>query len=449
MSSFTFVSIISILCIICSICIGYLIYHILKTNKLRKAIYGNDCVFIKTNPLEYKYKLDPNDIIPVYPFHSTNKWSSIEKEVLAKRTKQTLVNELKGKLYYITISYITYYSLPALFVHITEYNERYLSEDNRKMLDATPFYFFVVDEKGYIKIQNNKSKKLQITNIIDYCTDTKLVKQILESSSVIRRVISIRYNNNNNNIIYLDCTFHPKYLYESKKKFWYVLASDISLAVNLRREIKSKSKLLDTLKDDIYNLFTNSNLEKSINDTLYNLGTLVNSQNGYIYKRLRNPDKFILEYEWIDDNLEMEHKLYTSLKCENMLLYLKEELSPTILNISNVSKESQILWEKHGIQTKLVLPLFSRNREIIGFLGFARVTNEVWTEDQIQLIKLAAVVINALFILQEDEKQIKLLNNKFISMVTVLNGYLDSEINRTEQMNQILIEQNINEALLQ
>lgn len=413
--------------------IGYLV---IKLNNIKKIHCKNEMVFIKKSPTKYIVKYgDIDTLAKVYPYFGLCYWGDIEDEILSNLSSKNWFTYYDNRLYEIVIYGIKYYTKSILVIRIKCTSEDIHIHEYAELFDTVTFPFFIMDENCNIMFKNPYMKQsLDITdkNLIDknYIKDLILKEKIPCKCS-----IRVNYNNK---VTYLDSFLYPK-TQDFGEIHWLVFGYDITKQIEFKKEIDIKLSYINTLKEIVLRLYK-SPLEKGINDALYLLGTLLKVQRVIIGKFLG--DKCIVNYEWSHTNIKYENSLYDSFESKDLLKFTSNNLAPIIVRLQDLDTERKEVWKKYGIFSKIVIPIFDREKAIWGILSFDCYKQKDWLQEQISMLHVICIIFNSIIILHEDEKQIRKLNDQVLSTLSILSSQLSNEVDRTKIMNSLLRQQN-------
>lgn len=414
------------------------VYDSLEKKQIRDALSEDAFIFYKKQPDSYKIIKGNKKSLAIYPFLKEKEWSVSEQNALFKGEPQVLLTKHEDELYSIDIRRTRIHSDYVLMIKIYRPTEALTSKSQDVLLNTMDCDFLVMDG-NYNIVYKNKAvdhELAQITNIYDACRNPQVLKAIVSSQVSTRQVISLFINGATR---YYDISFCPKVKYSDDQSYWFLLCYDITELTLLKKQVSSKIRILHTLQDGIYELFTCTLLEKGINSILYNIGTNLDVQRSYIYRFYK--DKFFLDYEWREVTVEVEGGLYDTIEKDIFLKFIEDKpTEPVVVFKQHVSPERQQIWDQYGITCKVVVPLISRDGKIWGLLGFDCYNDceHKWTAEQLGLIKLIAVTLNAVIVLDEDGKQITNLNNQIKEILKALTLRINSEIEQAQFINESL-----------
>lgn len=409
------------------LCIIFIMY-VMKVNfyrHIKSHLIDDDYIFIKSNPKKYKVIEGKRRELPnIYPFYDMDSWSSLEQEVLVSGHDKMFISNYKGILYRVELFKLTALKNFYLLVRITKISPDTVKQLNY-LVDNSPFHFLVIEENA--KVINTNDFEFQ--DLKETCSNLEMLNIAMQSKVPI--TADIQFGSR-----WFSMHFVRQGDYWANKPYWLVLSTEITKLVEAKNQIAEKSKILDILKTGISTLISDEALTKNIRHLLYELSTSLKTQRAYIYKVVNG--NLVLQHEWKEISLghDAEEELYRNLN--EVEKHFKDD-NVVVISRKDLDDDRCATWNKYNLCNRIIMPLFMREHKLWGILGFDTYGKErEWTEEQLKIIRLIGVTLDAIIILGVDEKQIKDLNIQINSILSTLSSQMSSEIERTKQMNALL-----------
>ncbi len=269
--------------------------------------------------------------------------------------------------------------LPIIVTDIQDYKVLFLNEANKKNWDI------VVGDICYEKLQENQKEPC------NHCTANKL----LENQKPIGIIRSIAQNSKNKK--WYDC-YNSAIKWPNDKYVRMEMALDIT-------DLKLSEDLLKVNTEITLLMLKSTDFAATINKILDLVGKTINCSRTYIFEfnqldilsNKKEDSRLYYSFEWCNNNIEEQiskgyfeeftlRKIYWERLYD--LLNQNKLFNTLIKDLSNI-KEKEFL-ELQKIKSILILPIFLKNNNLYGFIGFDECLYErTWTELEInQLITL-------------------------------------------------------------
>jgi len=177
-----------------------------------------------------------------------------------------------------------------------------------------------------------------------------------------------------------------------------------------------------------------SELDKSIQDALRQLGELFDVDRTYIFEFTGGGEFMNNTYEWCAENISPQIENLQNLPSEILPWWVNLLKKGETINVPRVSEmppeafEEKNILSGQGIQSVLVTPITS-DSGLFGFMGFDSVVRERnWSKDEIQLLQvLMGIVMNTITRQRAEEKlrESEARNRAFLNAVPDLIFRLD------------------------
>lgn len=426
---------ISIVCV--SVLFIIFVFLFFRDYKIKKLVYSDTILFIKTNPKRYTIINGSKKIIKErYPFYDATFWTDTEQDIMLSGKSQILMIRDNEKLYKVYMEKVSYYT-DGLLVRIDGFEDTSIMKWI-DILNASPFYFFVLDKDANIIYGNSSTNLLGITNLRDVCKDKEVLDAIFKSKENITHPIQLCFKSNPPACFWYCASFYPQYEYGVNEHYWFVLGTDITEEVGLKTQVEVKTNIIDILQTGVMSLFMDTRFSNNISKILVSLGSTLGVQRAYIYKV--EDGKLTLRHEWNEIHVSktMEEELYANLESVRSVLKLNE-IKPTVIDETMISDDRKNVWHKYKLANRILIPLVARNGELWGIFGFDKYyERKKFADEHLQLISLMGVIINAIVVLETDEQEIKMLNNQVITILNALKKQLNTEIEHTKTINELI-----------
>jgi PAS domain S-box-containing protein len=220
-------------------------------------------------------------------------------------------------------------------------------------------------------------------------------------------------------------------LYLSKKGIWLRISVDpifdekgnLTSFVHISRDITAYKKTGETLKwrlefeKTIANISSRfvevSDVDKSINAALRDMGTLNGASRAYLFIFNENEASMDNTHEWCKEGATPQIDNLKNLPAEMFHWWMHKLRNREVIHITDVSKlpeeakaEKEIL-ESQDIKSLLVMPLISADK-LAGFIGFDNVEeNGEWGEEDLALLRISSGLIGNVLERKGAEEELK------------------------------------------
>lgn len=178
-------------------------------------------------------------------------------------------------------------------------------------------------------------------------------------------------------------------------------------------------------------LFVNNDIDKSINNTLKNLGEVLNANRAYLFLFKENYSLMDNTHEWCAYGVNHEIDNLRDEATEPFKWWLKQckELKPIIVeDINDLPIEAaneKLSLQKQQIKSLMVYQIVSKE-SLIGFVGIDMVEGKIkWSETHHSFVKITAEAISLAFDKKTDsEKIINAYDDISLTLNSAINGIL-------------------------
>jgi len=218
----------------------------------------------------------------------------------------------------------------------------------------------------------------------------------------------------------LDITKQPVFDNEGNIKYIVATASDVTKRKQQELELKFQLKFqknLAKISSDLLDI-NSANIDIKINNALKRIGNFFGVDRSYIIQLSEEDNTLSNTHEWCKKGVKSEQANFQNISAANftwslnILIQNKYLYIPDVDKISKKDEAEKVILQALGIKSLVINPMFIKNK-LFGFFVFDSVKNKnIFSENEIRLLKIFTDVITSAFSKHIDNKKIRELTFK-------------------------------------
>ncbi|ELS01920.1 PAS domain S-box [Xenococcus sp. PCC 7305] len=275
----------------------------------------------------------------------------------------------------------------------------------RSLIDNIPDFIFYKDAKGIYQACNSAMEKLvgrhkaDIIGVSDYeLFPQELADFFRKQDHLMMNLGKLRRNEE-----WVEYANGERRLLDTLKTPLFNAEGDIMGIIGISHDITEQKRQAETLqkkaqKDNllrsISQKFLNQDIDSAINFALQALGEFSNSDRIYVIRFSKCQKLLWMTHEWNHDGIRSITEEFQELPIENFPWFSQQLLGGKYVHLDSLddlpteATVEKLQLESDGTQSMLIVPMINVDKAI-GYLGLDVLrSTKVWTEDDINLVKL-------------------------------------------------------------